>query len=315
MRDKVVNLLKIAISLGLLALLVWKVGWRETWETVSQIDPRYLLAAWTIYVFSMLLRGYRWQVLLQIQRLTVPLSRLVTLYFIGTFFNSVLPTGFGGDVVRMLELTKASHQRAKAVGTVLVDRLTGFVVLFAMATVALPFSYQLIPVPVTAMILIITALTFLGVWLALSDRVWRWIHRLPLVRNLLEQPRVQHFRSSIAAYRTPAIANALLASLLFNVLLMVINYLIALGLGVRISLWYFLIFIPVISFLLALPVSFSGLGVREGGYVLLFAQAGVPSSLALAMSLCVYAMAVATGLIGGVLYALQGYRGLGRPAG
>jgi len=50
--------------------------------------------------------------------------------------------------------------------------------------------------------------------------------------------------------------------------------------------------------------------VREGGYVLLFGQAGVPSSLAFGMALCVYAMTVATGLIGGLLYALQGYRSL-----
>jgi uncharacterized membrane protein YbhN (UPF0104 family) len=197
---------------------------------------------------------------------------------------------------------------------VLVDRLSGFVVLFAMACAALPFSYQLMPPLVTAVILTITILTLVGVWLALSDRVWGRLCGAPLLQNLLARPRVQHFRASIAAYRTPAITKALLASLLFNILLMAINFLVALGLGVRISLWYFLIFIPIISFLLTLPISFSGLGVREGGYVLLFAQAGVPSPLALAMSLCMYAMAVATGLIGGVLYALQGYRGLGRPA-
>ena len=314
MKDKVVNLLKIAVSVGLVALLLWRVGWRETWETIRQIDPRYLVAAWAIYLFSMLLRAYRWQVLLRIQKLRVRLPRLVALYFIGTFFNSVLPTGFGGDVVRMLELSKDSQQRAESVGTVLVDRLSGFVVLFAMACAALPFSYRLIPPAVTAIILAITVLTFLGGWMALSDRVWKWLCGLPLLSRLLANPRVQHFRTSIAAYRTPAIGKALLASLLFNVLLMVINYLVALGLGLRISLWYFLIFIPIISFLLTLPISFSGLGVREGGYVLLFAQAGVPSSVALAMSLCMYAMAVATGLIGGVLYALQGYRGLGRPA-
>jgi uncharacterized membrane protein YbhN (UPF0104 family) len=93
------------------------------------------------------------------------------------------------------------------------------------------------------------------------------------------------------------------------------NYVIAVALGIHISPWYFLIFIPIISFLLTLPVSFSGLGVREGGYILLFGQAGVPSSLAFAMSLCVYAVAVATGLIGGLLYASQGYRGLGSREG
>jgi uncharacterized protein (TIRG00374 family) len=300
---------------GLLALLLWKVGWRETWATIRQIDPRYLLAAWLLYLFSMVLRAYRWQVLLRIQKLTASLSRLTSLYFIGTFFNSVLPTGFGGDVVRVLELTKDSHQGTEAMGTVVVDRLCGFVVLFVMACLALPFSYRVIPALVTATILVITIVTLLGVWMALSDRVWGWLCKLPLLGRLLDRPRVQHFRASIAAYRTPAIANALLASLVFNVLLMVINYLVALGLGVRISLWYFFIFIPIISFLLTLPISFSGLGLREGGYILLFGQAGVPSSLALAMSLCIYAMAVVTGLIGGLLYALQGYRGLGQRAG
>jgi hypothetical protein len=263
----------------------------------------------------MVLRAYRWQVLLQIQKLEVPLSRLTSLYFIGTFFNSVLPTGFGGDVVRMYELTKQSDQGTESVSTVLVDRLCGFVVLFIMASLALPFSYRLIPPLVSAMIVGITVLTLLGVWMALSDGVWSWLSAVPLVKRLIGMPKVQQFRFSLAAYRTRAISGALLASLAFNVLLMVFNYLIALALGIRISPWYFLIFIPIISFLLTLPVSVSGLGVREGGYVLLFGQAGVPSSLAFALSLCVYAAAVATGLIGGLLYALQGYRELGGSSG
>jgi uncharacterized membrane protein YbhN (UPF0104 family) len=311
-RDRIVNLLKIGISLGLLLLLVWKIGWRETWDTLRQADARYLVAAWGLYLFSMVLRAYRWQVLLRIQKLEAPLSRLTSLYFIGTFFNSVLPTGFGGDVVRMYELSKQSDQGTESVSTVLVDRLCGFVVLFIMASLALPFGYHLIPPLVSAMIVGITVLTLLGVWMAFSDGVWRWLSAVPLVKRLIGMPKVQQFRISLAAYRTRAISGALLASLAFNVLLMVFNYLIALALGIRISPWYFLIFIPIISFLLTLPVSVSGLGVREGGYVLLFGQAGVPSSLAFAMSLCVYGIAVATGLLGGFMYAMEGYEGLSR---
>jgi uncharacterized protein (TIRG00374 family) len=310
-RDKIVNLLKIGVSLGLLVLLVWKIGWRETWETLRQADARYLLAAWVLYLFSMVLRAYRWQVLLQIQKLEASLSRLTSLYFIGAFFNSVLPTGFGGDVVRMYELSKESEQGTESVSTVLVDRMCGFVVLFIMASLALPFSYRLIPPLIGAVIVGITGATLIGVWMALSDRVWTWLSAIPLVKRLIGLPKVQQFRFSLAAYRTRAIWAALLASLAFNVLLMVFNYLIALGLGIRISPWYFLVFVPIISFLLTLPVSLSGLGVREGGYVLLFGQAGVPSSLAFALSLCVYATAVTIGLIGGLLYALQGYRQLG----
>lgn len=315
MRDRIVNVLKIGISLALLLLLVWKIGWRETWETLRQADARYLLAAWSLYLFSMVLRAYRWKVLLEIQKLEAPLSRLTSLYFIGTFFNTVLPTGFGGDVVRMYELSKDSRHGTESVSTVLVDRLTGFVILFIMAFLALPFSYRIIPPLVGAAIVAITVLTLLGVGLAANDGVWEWLARLPLLGSFLGTIRVQQFRVSIAAYRTRGITKALLASLAFNILLMVFNYLVALALGIRVSPWYFLVFIPIISFLLTLPVSFSGLGVREGGYVLLFGQAGVPHSLALGMSLCVYFMTVATGLLGGLLYAFQGYRDLDRTTG
>lgn len=310
MRDRLLNLLKIGISLGLLVLLLWRIGWRETWEVLRHSDFRYLLAAWGLYLFSMVLRAYRWQVFLVIQELKDPLSRLVSLYFIGTFFNSVLPTGFGGDVVRMYELSKDSGQSTQSVSTVLVDRLSGFLVLFVMACLALPFSYQFIPPAVSVIVVTITAVALLGVWMALNDGVWEWFGGLPLAGSLLQRSTAREFRASIQAYRTRAVYKALLVSFAFNVLLMAMNYLVALALGIRISLFYFLVFIPIISFLLALPISFSGLGVREGGYVLLFGQAGVPPSLAFAMSLCVYAIAVTTGLIGGVLYMLEGFRGL-----
>ena len=59
MRDKLLNLLKVGVSLGLLLLLLWKIGWRETWETLRQADARYLLVAWGLYLFSMVLRGDR----------------------------------------------------------------------------------------------------------------------------------------------------------------------------------------------------------------------------------------------------------------
>jgi len=315
LKDKAFNILKIGVSVGLLLLLVWKIGWRETWETLRQADARFLLAAWGIYLFSMVLRAYRWQVLLRIQKLEAPLSKLTWLYFVGTFFNTVLPTGFGGDVVRMYELTKHSHQGTESVGTVLADRLSGFVVLFVIACLALPFSYRLIPPAVGVFIVGITLLTLLGVSMVLNDRVWKWFSRLPLLRWGLGNPRMQQFRTSIAAYRTRDVGGALVASLVFNLSLMVLNYLAALGLGIRISPWYFFIFVPIIAFLLTLPISFSGLGVREGGYILLFGQAGVSSSLAFALSLCVYATAVATGLVGGLLYAFQGYLGLERSEG
>ena len=89
------------------------------------------------------------------------------------------------------------------------------------------------------------------------------------------------------------------------------NYLVARAIGVTISVWYFVLFVPIVSVVLMLPVSMSGLGVREGAYVYLFGQAGVSTAQALTMSLLIYALRVVAGLVGGLLYALQGLRELG----
>src|SRR5204863_9287088 len=96
---------------------------------------------------------------------------------------------------------------------------------------------------------------------------------------------------------------------LFTLLWIAVNYLVATGLGQRIALGYFLLYVPIISTLLLLPISLNGLGVREGAYILLFASAGISSAAAASMSLAFWAITVCAGLVGGALYALQGARG------
>jgi hypothetical protein len=74
-------------------------------------------------------------------------------------------------------------------------------------------------------------------------------------------------------------------------------------------------FVPVTTATLLVPISIAGLGVREGLYVTLFAALGLPAAQAVALSLAVYSLDVATGLAGGVTYFAAGLLGLrARPA-
>ncbi|MGA9349051.1 MAG: lysylphosphatidylglycerol synthase transmembrane domain-containing protein [Anaerolineae bacterium] len=305
-RERLLDLLKVGLSLALLAFLLKQVGWQQTLETLSKARFSYLAAAFVLYLVGIVVRAYRWQILLSALRMDIPLARLTALYFVGTFFSNFLPTGIGGDVVRVYELSKQSNRPIESVGTVLLDRATGLLVLFLIALVALLFSYQLIAPNVAAVIVLFC----LGSWAGLGLVLKRdWLERWGLLRIMDKIKQLRELYESVTACGLRAIGGALAISLVFNVLLIAVNYLIALSLGVEVSLWYFLLFIPLISFLLVLPISLSGLGVREGGYVYLFAQAGVSAPLALAMSLLFYALNMATGLIGGVLYAFEGVRG------
>lgn len=310
MRRLLFSLLRMLVSLGLLTFLLTKVGVRETWETLRSTDLRYILAALAIYLVGVVLRSYRWQILLRAQKVEPPLSKLVSLYLIGSFFNQVLPTGFGGDAVRIYEFAQYSKRPAISVTTVVVDRFTGLLVLFAMASLALVFSYQLVAPEVRAAIVFVFLGSLFIAWAFSQPAIWRRLKGLPLLSSLARRGGVRELYESAQAYTLGPFARALAVSLAFNILIMVINYLVALSLGVQISPFYFLLLIPLISFLLILPISFSGLGVREGGYVYLFTQAGVPASLALAISLCIYGMTIVTALIGGLFYAVEGYKGM-----
>ena len=304
-KDRLLNLLKIGLSVTLLTLLLRQVGWRQTLGTLGKARLPHLAAAFALYLAGIVVRAWRWQVLLSALRMDIPLARLTVLYFVGTFFSNFLPTGIGGDVVRVYELSKQSKRPIESVGTVLLDRGTGLLMLFLIALVTLIFSHRLITPNVVAAIVLLS----LGSWAGLGLVLRRgWLERWGLLRLMARIKPLEGLYESIIACGSKAIGSALAISLVFNALLIAVNYLIALSLGMEIPLWYFLLFVPLISFLLVLPISLSGLGVREGGYVYLFAQAGVSAPLALAMSLLFYALNVATGLIGGALYAFEGMR-------
>jgi uncharacterized membrane protein YbhN (UPF0104 family) len=105
-----------------------------------------------------------------------------------------------------------------------------------------------------------------------------------------------------------AIGGALAVSLLFNAVNVLINFLCGRAVGMDLGFDYFLITAPLISVSGMIPISVGGIGARDWVTVALFGPAGVDGNSAAAMSLSLYAVSAASGLIGGALYLWQGAR-------
>jgi uncharacterized protein (TIRG00374 family) len=317
MRNRLLNVAKLALSLGFLALVLARVGLRQAVGTLVSADWPLLGLALALYIAGIALRALRWRALLQAKGVEVPLSRLVVLYYVGSFFNLMLPTGVGGDAVRMYELSRHTRTPELAVGTVLADRAVGLLVLFLLATAVLPFGAGLPQPWVAWLVVALTAGSFGAVALALWERPLAWAYRRlpPRLQSLVDRPPLHKLYRSLTGYNARSLAVVAGVSLAFNLLLVTVNVLIGLGLGVHVPARYYVVFISLIAFASALPISLGGLGVREGGYTALFGQVGVPQAVALSMSLAFYLITVLSGLIGGALYAWEGARGAWRPAG
>jgi len=299
-------LLKIGVSVGLLAWVLPRIGLAEIWHEIQSVHLGWLGLAFPLCVLGTALRAYRWQALLLGLGLQMPTGRLIKLYFVGTFFNTFLPSGFGGDMVRVLELARDSRRAHEATGTVLVDRLTGILVLLAMALLALPFSLNLISLVLAAGIAVLAIGGLLGGWLLFQQQLLgRVIGFIPGGLPFGIKRQVKKLYAAICGPGPEAIRQALGISMAFNVLLIFLNYSIALSVGVDVSLSYFFLFVPLTSLALMVP-TVGGLGAREWAYTELWPQVGVGAAEAGAMSLLNYAVNAATGVIGGVIYAGEG---------
>ncbi len=311
MRQRLFSLLKVGISLALLAWLLSEFGVEETLAPLASAEPLWLTAAVAFFALGVWLRAWRWQALLRALGARVGLGRLTQLYLVGFFFSKLLPGGLGGDVVRGAELAGENTTGAEAAGTVIVDRLTGLLVLFGLALLALPFSLDLVD-PALALFLGGVALGgILAGWLLWQERLvaalaglwpgrwrFRWLEELAGVYQ------------AILACRGAPLRKALWASLGVNVTVIGLNYAAAVAVGVRVSLGYFFLFVPLIALSLLVPISWGGLGLREGVTALLFAFAGVSRPEAVAMSLMVYLVNTAFSLLGGAIYLETGLSGL-----
>lgn len=299
------GLVQITISAILLILILRTVSWVEVRDALQRIDLRWLAVAWGLYLLGVVVRAARWQVLLRALGLRRPLGELTNWYFVGSFFNVILPTGFGGDAVRAAELAQDTGRLGPAVNSVIVDRYLGLIVLLAMGLVA----WLVRPGEAPSNMLWLTATLFAGGLLAawLLRRPWwaHWAQRPGRFGGAVRLLKLPQLSEAVAPYDRHTILRGLGISLIFNLLLIGWNVAIAQGLGLNLPLSVYLVFVPLTSVALLLP-AFGGLGVRELTYVGLFGSIGVPRATALALSLGVYSITVATGLVGGILYLAGG---------
>lgn len=321
LRQALVNLLRIGVSATLLIIVLSQINLARLAQTLSEADLSLYAAALGLGMIGVALRAWRWKVLLDAVGAHAPFRKLLYLYFIGAFFNAFLPTGFGGDVVRVLEFGPGAD-KATAAGTTIVDRLTGFIMLFALALVALPFALSLVPGWLLGLIGALALAVLLGSLLLFEGNLLRRVtgaltSRLPgrlQFLSLSGDGWLARMYAVITACGRGAVLRALGVSLVFNSVLLFAAWLLAGAFRLNVTPPTLLVFVPVATASLLLPISVSGLGVREGIYVLLFAQVGVRQEQALAFSFAYYSIDLVAGLLGGLIYLVAGLFRLRRRA-
>ena len=308
MKIKTGNLIKIGVSLLLLIVVIVGVGAENLLDALRGIDLRWFALALAVHLIGIGIRAYRWWLLIASLGAPAPFGRLLYLYFAGTFFNAFLPTGIGGDVVKIIELSP-ERGGAKAFSTVLADRLTGILGSSLIALVVALIDPAGVPTDIRALVLIVSAgILLVTLLLMQSKRFDRLIWQSRLFVSLPYAGRIHKVFVALTSYSIGAIARSTLVSLPFTVTLIATQVVLSIALGLDVDVRYFILFTPIVALTQVLPISLNGLGVREGAYGVLFASVGVAASDAVAISLLYHIVRVVTGLMGGVMYVIGNLR-------
>ncbi|NDY42762.1 flippase-like domain-containing protein [Dissulfurirhabdus thermomarina] len=284
------------MSLGLLAWLVSRVEPGELAASFGAVPAGAAAAALALYLGSQLASSLRWFLLAGALGFGGAWRRYLGAYFAGMFFNLFLPTSIGGDVWKVFWLAGGEPRRLRAAATVLADRALGFAAMFLLGALAVTaadpgaaarFRWPLVGAAAAAAGLAVLAAAAPGLLRRLFPAS---AGRLQALEELARHPA--------------RVGAAFGLSLLLQGLCMGAVAVLGRGMGLAPPVAFYYAVFPLIALASLLPVSFNGIGVREGGFVFFLGIEGVPAGQALTLGLTFFGVQVAASLLGGLAYGV-----------
>ncbi len=304
--------LRVAVSAGMIAVLLWQAPDVDLGELVPEPSSStfvWLAVAGALTMAGMVLATLRWKQVLTALELPSPMRRLFSLTMAGQFVSNVLPTTIGGDVLRVSRLAKDTGRSPDTFASVVLERVTGWLVLPVITLIGLavnPGLRELGTATVVATGLAVVTLSLLALTLVAvsSDRFGTrfavregWRRFAGAIHLGLARMRA-HPRSAVAV---------LLAGFAYQLVLVLSAVAAARALGLQpAGLTALLAFFPAVLIVQVLPIGISGLGIREGAFVLFLGPLGVATEDAIALGLLLYLLNLTVSLLGAPAFAIGG---------
>lgn len=297
-------LLRAFLAVALLAWVLHRLRWEEmaafSW---GSLRAGWLAAAFALGGLSVLGWAGRWWWFLRVYGVKARYGELLRLTLFADFFNLYFLGPLGADGIRLLLLRRSFPERQGAIfGSLLLDHIGGLMggaILYALFSRRSGLPETVLASADTALILVV-AVCFLGLGVIMEPWLQRLLGSIPGLKRLSTWVAPAY----AGTFRHPWLFAGFAVSAAGTACAYAAFWAAAQALGVDVVPERMLGLMPVVDALASLPISLSGLGIREGLLVeWLGAQPGVGGTQALAISLLGFAALGLWGLIGGIWLA------------
>jgi uncharacterized protein (TIRG00374 family) len=301
-------LVKLAVSAILVALVVRRFSLDGLRSELAATNWLALAVPFALVVGANLLGAWQWFWLSRAAGVSAGFWPMLRAYAIGLFLNNFMLGNVGGDVFKIYAVGRGSGEVARVAGATIVDRMVGLSALCGLALVAALVEMRRGHVPLEQTLLVAGfSLGIMGPAAVLlhprhGESVARGLARLPLGRL---SGKLQRLLDQLRAFRLrPAVLNgAFMVSLAIQAARVAAHFCVGLAMGWSLhasDMFKFLLVIPILGLVIALPISFGGWGVREWAGVALFAPLGRDGPEAVALLALTATLTLIASLAGAV---------------
>lgn len=298
--------LRITVSVALFAVLISRLNLDGVLPRQRHLSTLgWFAAAIGVALIGIALSAWRWQRVLAVFEVHVPLRILLSHYLAGQFVGNVLPSTIGGDVLRISRSTHSTGSGTTAFASVVLERLTGFVALPLLCFVGFALQPSLFGEDHAWIALAISGATLLALVgiLALAGSP-KMAGRFKDRENWMRFIGAVHVGVDRMRGRPRLAAAVLGTALIYQTSTVLTVWLAARMLGVDVPTAAIIAFVPAVAMAQVIPISVGGFGIREGMLALFLTPLGVSTGRAVAIGLAWYFIVLIVSLAGAPAFAI-----------
>jgi uncharacterized protein (TIRG00374 family) len=288
-------LVRVSVTVILVGVIIWQLGGvGEVVEVMKRVHPAYIILALLVNTADRALMTFKWAQLLRSRGVQLSFFYGMKVYCASMIWGLFLPTTMGADAIRAYSTTRAGLNSNEIVASIIIERIVGFLSALVLGLLSLillgslaVFDGRLHLVASLGGVMLAGAIIIFV--LSFTDRLFKLVHHRLLYpfQDTRIMKRLRQVHSTYQAYHNVKGSLAIFFGLTFSEQLLPILYawLIALGLGLNVSLLFIVGALPLAMLISRIPISVDGLGVFEGVFVLLMSLTGISAAEAVAIAL------------------------------
>ena len=305
MKDKIVQLSKILISIFLMYLLIRQIDYKEFKEALANINVLGIVVVVIAYLFSIIVNALKWKVLLPETQLTF----LIVLCFRAQFYATVLPGQLFGEASKVTVWNNRDEDISEIAASVIFDKITGIIGQIIIGVISIYLSSKANIISYKWLLIVLVGLGVFCIYIS-SERhfsiiIKKLFRQIVKINNSFGNKLIEFYD---AWYYFATKKGVLIRSILWGIFNqtsgIVSVWILSTTMGLKVGFIEYCWIIPLMSVILLLPVSFAGVGLRDTSMASMLSIFDVNKGRSLVITMSMLMAQIVAALIGG-LYVIK----------